>query len=44
MKTLKVDEPIARKGDAIQVEVTSGSSAGTYTGEIIEGSGEAHSG
>ena len=38
------DEPIARKGDAIEVEVTSGSSEGVYTGEIIEGSGEAHSG
>lgn len=38
------DNPIARLGDAIQVEVTSGSSAGVYTGEITEGSDKSFSG
>ena len=38
------DEGIARLGDAIQVEVTSGSSEGVYVGEIIEASEEAFSG
>lgn len=31
-------KPIARLGDKIEVQVTAGSSAGTYQGEIIEGS------
>jgi len=30
-------EPIARVGDEVEVEVTSGSSAGTYTGTITSG-------
>lgn len=35
---------IARLGDQIQVEVTSGSSAGIYTGYIIEGAGNSFAG
>jgi len=35
---------IARLGDTVEVEVTSGSSAGTYTGSIISASGKAFSG
>lgn len=33
-------QPVARLGDAVQVNVVSGSSAGTYTGTITAGSGK----
>lgn len=32
-------DPIARQGDSVEVTVTSGSSAGTYSGTITSGSG-----
>ena len=35
---------VAREGDSVQVEVTSGSSAGTYTGSITSSSNKVNSG